>query len=165
MGLRGPAPKPTASKKREGTHRADRAPKNEPTPEIAAPDCPPGVADDPDAKGYWDSLVPQLVAEGLLSRIDSASLEGLCRSYSVAVRADRLLAKGVTHITPWGEQVHPAVAISRNAWTEVRKFASEFGLTPAARSRVNAQPKPKKENTPATFLFGGGKVAGAITPR
>lgn len=166
MGLRGPRPKPTAVKQREGTYRADRAPTHEPKPESEVPPCPAGVRTDKDAKACWDALSTRLEKLGLLSAIDGAALEGLCRSYSVAVKADRALKKGVTLKTMYGIQAHPAVAISRLAWAEVRKFASEFGLTPAARTRVNAPAKKAETDEAEAFLFGGanGKVAGAIRP-
>lgn len=163
MGLRGPRPKPTAVKTREGTYRADRAPAHEPQPDAEIPPCPAGVSGDKDALACWDSLASRLLALGLLSSIDGAALEGLCRSYAVAVKADRDLKKGVTLKTMYGIQAHPAVAISRLAWAEVRKFASEFGLTPAARTRVNAPAKKAETDDAESFLFGG-KVAGAIRP-
>lgn len=166
MGLRGPRPKPTATKKREGTYRSDRVASNEPTPTVGIPPCPPGVKGNKDAKRCWDAITPRLEELRLLTHVDVLALEGLCRSYAVAVAADREIKKGVVVKTMYGLQQNPAISISRLAWTEVRKFACEFGLTPAARTRVSAPEKPPAEDEVEAFLFGGaqGKVAGAIRP-
>lgn len=159
MGRRGPAAKPTVLKEREGTARADRAPKHEAQPTLGVPDCPSGVSRDKDAKRCWDVLAPQLQKLNLVALTDGAVLEGLCRSYSVAVQADRVIkSKGVVIKTPYGLQQNPAISISRLAWAEVRKFASEFGLSPAARTRVNAPPADPVKDTAEDFLFGGAVV-------
>lgn len=162
MGLRGPAAKPTALKEREGTARRDRTPQNEPKPTVGVPSCPTGVAKDKDAKRCWDLLAPQLEVLGLLTLVDGVDLEGLCRSYSVAVKADRQIqSKGVVIKTPYGLQQNPAISISRLAWAEVRKFAAEFGLSPASRSRVNGPSKVPQKDAAEDFLFGG-QVVGRI---
>lgn len=168
MGRRGPPAKPTAQKRREGTYRKDRAPTREPAPTAGVPPCPPGISTDLDARGCWERLVPELTRLKLLTLLDGPALEGLCRAYAVAVKADRKLRQhGVIVKTPWGLQQNPAVTISRSAWAEVRRFAAEFGLSPAARSRVSV-PKGSEADPAEQFLFpgmGDGKVVGTIGPR
>jgi P27 family predicted phage terminase small subunit len=46
-----------------------------------------------------------------------------------------------TYIGPNGAIcTHPAVRLSKDAASRIKQFASEFGLTPAARSRVPDPP-------------------------
>ena len=53
------------------------------------------------------------------------------------MRADRALSRGaLTMNAKQGVIPRPEVAIARTAWAEARRFAQEFGLTPASRSRV-----------------------------
>lgn len=154
MGKRGPRPKPTALKLLEGTFRPDRAAANEPMPAPGIPRCPKSL--DRDGKRAWDAVVPELQKLGLLTIIDGAVLEGYAQAYSKAVKADRAIKKhGLIVKTPWGLQTNPAVAVSRNEWAAVRKFAAEFGLTPSARSRINAQPPAPPADSTKDFLFGG----------
>ena len=37
------------------------------------------------------------------------------------------------------QKAHPAIAISRSAWSQVRSFCSEFGLSPVSRQRLAAE--------------------------
>lgn len=171
MGRRGPPVKPTATKKREGTYRADRAPKREPKAPKGSPTIPPTIARDKIARECWRRLVPVLLRMRVLTRADSVTLEGLCRSYSTAVRADdELLEKGMFIDTEYGRRASPAVSVGRHAWAEVRRFALEFGLSPAARTRVEAEADdsadtPDQVDAGEGFLFGGGQVVGSIGSR
>jgi P27 family predicted phage terminase small subunit len=165
MGRRGPAAKPTVLKEREGTVRPSRAPQHEPQPSRGVPACPKGVAGDADAKHCWNVLAPHLANLRLITQVDGLDFEGLCRAYSVAVKADRIISSkgkkgGVLVKAQYGDgwQANPAISISRLAWAEVRKFAAEFGLSPAARTRVNAPPADPVKDEAEDFLFGGAVV-------
>lgn len=169
MGRRGPKPKPSSLKKLEGTYRPDRAPANEVQPEKAKSiACPPSIAGDDDAKRLWEDLAPRLDRLGLFTELDTPALEGLCMAYSKATQADRAVKEyGVVTKSEFGIRGNPAVAMSRSAWAEVRRFAAEFGMSPQARTRVEAEPdrarSPDQETTvdrSEDFLFG--KVVGQI---
>lgn len=141
--------KPTPLKIVEGTARADRLNPNEPKPPVSIPSCPSGLS--AGAKAEWRRIAPALEDMGLLSQIDRAALAGYCELYARWQKAEREIQKpaakggGEVVTTPNGSlQVSPWVSISRAALSEMRKFASEFGLTPASRSKVSAEP-PKKE--------------------
>lgn len=136
MGLRGPAAKPRKLKLLDGTYRPDRdAGMPDPEPIAKVPKPPAWLP--ADGKREWKRVAAQLVKLGVLTDPDLAALEGYCGSYARAVRADRALAKGgLTMRTPQGLIPRPEVAIARTAWAEARRFAQEFGLTPASRTRV-----------------------------
>lgn len=157
MGARGPAAKPTALKVIEGTFRKDRAPKNEAKPAVKAPSCPRWLHRE--AKREWRRIVPELLTLGLLSQIDRAALAAYCEAYAEWWEADRTIreeGRYQTFITKTGSeyrQVHPAVGVKNNAIDRMRRFASEFGMTPAARTRVEAAERDEKPKDPAERFF------------
>ena len=51
------------------------------------------------------------------------------------------------------KRAHPAVSIRNDAARRAQSLMSEFGLTPAARSRVNVEAPAKKEENPAAKFF------------
>jgi P27 family predicted phage terminase small subunit len=164
----GRPPKPTALKRLTGTLKRSRVKKREPTPVTGAPDCPESLRGDDVARAHWHLIVPQLAKLKLLARIDSSALEGYCRAYSMAVAADREVDDGGILVqTLSGLKANPAIAVSFRAWAEVRHFATEFGLTPASRSRISVGdglPKDDEDNA-EEFLFGAqSKVVGSISP-
>jgi P27 family predicted phage terminase small subunit len=152
VGRRGPKPKPTALKKREGTFRKDRAPANEFAPTPGTPKCPDYL--DAIARGEWNRVVPELVAKNVLTIIDGAVLEGFCVAYSSAVKFQKDADKKPIVKTPFGPKVNPSEAVARKWWALARQLGAELGLTPAARTRVSMEkPKPPEDKTEA-FLFG-----------
>lgn len=169
MGRRGPKAKPSALKKQEGTYRPDRAPAHEPHAPPGEPEMPEAVARDPLARACWERTVPLLLRMRVLSVADWMALEGLALAYATARRADdAVLEHGMLWPTEHGHKLNPAVSVRRLVWAELRKFAAEFGLTPAARTRIEAEdpgdagrgaerPATAPEST-EEFLFGGGVV-------
>lgn len=142
----GRPPKPTAVLRLTGTYRKDRHARRgkEPQPSKPARVPPPPVYLDDVGKQEWSRVARELHGLGLLTVLDMASLAGYCASFARARAAEETLkAKGTTYCTPQGiEMPRPEVAIAKNAWTEVRKFGAEFGLTPSARVRVKAPDAP-----------------------
>ena len=154
MGRPGQPRKPTALHKLQGTYRADRALPNEVKP---PPGCPkPPVTLDAEGMRAWAYLSPQLEPLGLLTKVDGYALAGLCRSVSVAVAADAILAKDGLMVPGRFDLMteHPMVKVSKTAWAEVRAFCTEFGLSPAARTRIGAPTKGKSDDA-ENFFFGG----------
>lgn len=141
MAKRGPPPKPTALKIAEGNPGKRPLPENEVKPPTAVPPCPEYMTGD--ARKFWKHLVNELYRNQLMTALDVAALEGLCVHWERARKADAILRKpvdkggGFTYITTQGNVVQrPEVTISRASWEVVRKFSAEFGLTPAARTRI-----------------------------
>ncbi|MBX9877620.1 MAG: phage terminase small subunit P27 family [Candidatus Obscuribacterales bacterium] len=136
MGRRGPAPKPTALKEAEGNPGKRPLNKREPKPDLALPKCPDFLSDL--AKKEWDRVVGQLFRNRLMTDLDAMNLAGMCQALKRAVAADKILEKsGYTMTTMQGNEIQrPEVSISRNSWAEYRKFAVEFGMSPASRSRI-----------------------------
>lgn len=144
MGKRGPAPKPSKLKLLQGTHRPDRAPANEPDPEVEAPSCPTWLHRE--AKREWRRIVPELVRLGLVAEVDRAALAAYCQAYATWWRMERDIDEhGDVQISARSglESARPQVAMRDKALETMRKFLVEFGLTPSSRTRVSAAEKPK----------------------
>ncbi len=142
MGKRGPPPKPSALKQLQGTHRPDRAARNE----VVAP---PGVPRRPDdlpetAAAKWDELVPLLLERGTLSLEDGAILETHCRAYAQMLAYQGQAEKKPIIKTPYGPKVNPAAGEARKWMAIVTQTGDRLGANASARSRVGAEPKASK---------------------
>jgi P27 family predicted phage terminase small subunit len=92
------------------------------------------------AKKEWLRIAPELAALGLLARIDRSGLAIYCESYARWIGAIVHMQKyGVVIKSPSGYPIQsPYVGIANKAGEQVRLMLAEFGMTPAARSRVHA---------------------------
>ena len=83
--------------------------------------------------------MPLLRRARLLDAVDSLMLENLCVQVDLAARARDLIATEGTITLGSKKQVirHPAVAMLNEAMTMQRQLAEQFGLTPAARARLD----------------------------
>lgn len=147
----GPAPAPTKLKELRGNPGKRVLNANEPQPRVAKVTCPrwlPLVA-----KREWRRVAPELVRLGLLTVADRAALAAYCEAWAEAIMAHETLQRdGYTFTTAKGYTgVHPMVAIKNKALLRMRAFASEFGLTPSARSRLSVEP-PKAADPFDAFL-------------
>lgn len=110
--MKGRKPKPLALKIASGTPAVHAARNDAP--------YPPGSTEPPDnleghALAYWHEMAPQLAAAGLLAERERGALMALCLVYA-KVREDPNL----------------------NNIDCYRRMLNEFGLTPAARPKVQA---------------------------
>jgi P27 family predicted phage terminase small subunit len=146
---RGRKPKPTAIKILEGN--PGKRPLNdlEPQPNSECPECPDWLTDE--AKEEWHRIAPELHKIGVLTYIDMAALAGYCESFAQWRRAVEYLKKNGDMLIMYNEdgsikyqQQAPHVAIASNALKHMRAFASEFGLTPASRSKLSVKPQADK---------------------
>lgn len=137
----GRPPIPTQLKVVSGTLRKHRL-RNEVQPEAEIPPCPAHLS--AEAKKEWRSISRQLLTLGLLTRIDKAALAGYCQAWGNWVEATAELQKGKVITAPSGyPMLSPWWSIANKANEQMRVYLTEFGLTPASRSRINAAP-PKK---------------------
>lgn len=147
MGRRGPPPKPTALKvvcnidhAHTSTCYSDRkAPnKNEPKPKkVVSLDPPDHIC--MESKRQWKKLVPQLIELGIVTEIDYQALVLMFEAdHNMRAAWDRIEETGsFSYETEKGyECVYPEVSIWKQNAELKRKMLSEFGLTPAARSRI-----------------------------
>ena len=115
-------------------------------PAHGAPACPAYL--DAVAREEWARVVPQLAELGVLTKVDGGALEGYCAAYSQAVAFQKKAAAKPMVTTPWGPKPNPAAGEARKAWSLVKQFAGEFGLTPSARTRVSGPAGKKPAGEP-----------------
>jgi P27 family predicted phage terminase small subunit len=139
MGYRGPTPKPTALKRAEGNRGKRALNSREPQPRGSVPRCPEHL--DERAKKEWKRLVPVLRRMRVLTEADWMSLANLCQTWSTLVKAqEKLTEMGILYKSPSGYVMQsPLLAIVNQCVDTITKLSREFGLTPAARTRVLAQ--------------------------
>ena len=146
MGKRGPARKPTALKKLQGTYRPGRDSRNEPKPE--------GHAEPPDfltkeARIEWDRLAPELEAIGLLTVVDMA----IFSVYTQAWSDYRALTVQLNSMASWTWQSEkgyrqqvPEISMRRECWTRLKEAGAKLGLDPSSRSGLDVAPKENRKN-------------------
>jgi P27 family predicted phage terminase small subunit len=168
--VRGRKPKPTALKLLQGNPGKRSLNGREPRPEVVAPDRPDWLS--PAAAAEWERVVPELLALGLLTRLDRAALCAYCQAYAELQRATEMIeAEGLIldvevfnragDVTGTVRKPHPAVRLQRDAFHRVKAFLCEFGLTPSSRTRLRT-PEAPAESDPIAELMrrakGNGKA-------
>lgn len=112
-----------------------------------------------EAKRLWDNLSPILLKMGVLSDADKLTFERLCECYSeIQELQEQIRISGRTFETKSTDgdktiKANPAVAMLADADRRFKSYLVEFGLTPAARSKVQMNEHGKKDN-PADKFFG-----------
>lgn len=100
------------------------------------------------AADEWWITAPELHRLGLLTKVDVPALAAYCHAFGQWRMAAEALAKmqsndpvmnGMIIKTKYGDAaVNPLVSIARKHAADVIRYASEFGLTPVARTRLAA---------------------------
>lgn len=110
---------------------------DEPRPEPTIPECPPELSDP--AKHEWQRLVTELSKLNMLTDLDRNALAAYCSAYALWVEAMEAIQKyGLMVKSPSGYPIQsPYVAIANRQCEIMMRYASEFGLTPASRSRIS----------------------------
>ena len=155
MAQKGRKPKPTAMKQLEGNPGKRKLNSNEPQPERTAPECPDWLSEE--AKAEWHRLADVMEAMGILTEIDMAAFAGYCQSYARWKEAEEFITRhGAIVKTPSGywQQV-PQVSIAQQYLKDMHKFAEQFGLTPASRSRIVADLQKNEYIDEMDKLLGG----------
>ncbi len=161
MGLRGPPPTPTALLElRNSSLVTKRRQQTEAKGRPGRPRCPNWL--DKIAKAAWRQLVPQLEAMGVLTLIDANALARYCRLWSRWRQAEAFLdQKGPVYplkdergkikcVMPW-----PQVAIASKLAQQLTRLEQEFGMTPAARTRIQVSVGDAGDDEFEAFLRSG----------
>lgn len=148
--MRGRKPKPTSLHLLNG-NPSKKTLKNtgEPLPLPIVPACPTWLK--PEGKKLWKGLVPELERMNILTMVDGGALSAACQSWAVYLECERFFKQkdedtgkvngrtyqytnklGFTNVLP-----RPEVAIGQRALADYKGFITEFGLTPASRTRIN----------------------------
>jgi P27 family predicted phage terminase small subunit len=129
--------KPTKLKVIQGTFRKDRAPANEPKPRPIAPSMPADLSGR--ARTLWKRLKSKLEKLELLTELDGPMFTTMCEAWARWYDA-RARLRGVLR----SQTKVKDLALIRKAELSVeraehsfRLLANEFGLSPAARARLD----------------------------
>ena len=115
-------------------------------PKVEIPACPAHLG--AEARAEWKRLTPHLKQLGLITQIDRAALAAYCAAWGDFVwaekrikelnRADENRERGRIWATPSGyKQISVPLQIRNRSLELLAKFLSDFGMSPAARSRVS----------------------------
>jgi P27 family predicted phage terminase small subunit len=142
--MRGRRPKPTRLKVLTGNPGKRPLNTNEPRPEAAIPDCPEELG--AVAHREWDRLVGELSVLRILTNLDRAALAAYCGAYAMWAEATEAIQKYGTMVkSPSGYPVQsPYVSIANRQAEIMMRIASEFGFTPASRSRISTPPADER---------------------
>jgi P27 family predicted phage terminase small subunit len=138
--------KPTALKKLTGNPGKRPLNDNEPKFEGKAK-CPRHL--DNEARREWRRVSTELERLGLLTSADRAMLTAYCQCWSHSMRAEKDIQRygqlvaiekqdkeGKFHVLELRK--NPAVTTLRDMLQQMRQYATEFGLSPSSRSKVQA---------------------------
>ena len=132
---RGRAPRPTKLKILQGEPNKDRINENEPDAPKGRPPMPRGL--DAIGKKAWVGLCESLEALDILSVVDGPAIEVYAQTYSGYHVARKHVEKYGQVITENGYMKrNPACAEMHQHKGELLRLLTEFGLTPASRSRL-----------------------------
>jgi P27 family predicted phage terminase small subunit len=144
MGGRGSGRIPMTSKVKavRGNPGKRKPNRREPRPRAGMPDMPADLKGA--ARQEWNRLTPVLEKMGVLTTADGAALAAYCKLHALALQADAAIRKYGIVIAKVDEvgvstlKKNPAVSIFNECNRLIRSFLQEFGLTPAARTKVAA---------------------------
>jgi P27 family predicted phage terminase small subunit len=161
---RGRPPKPVEQRRLEGGSTVSHRPLPEPLLVAGRPELqkfaepPPGLPED--AKEFWADSVVKLAEVGVLDLVDTPALEMLATQYARVLQARRVIAaKGLFALGSVGQvREAPWVRLERDAMAAFMRMASEFALTPVARTRLGlAQLHGKAMAKELEDAIGGGQ--------
>jgi len=138
--MKGRKPVPTRIKELRGTTRPSRT--NPAEAEFRVPyrmlTAPAHLA--PEAKKVWRDVGRMLLVAGLFSVVDKFALGMFCTAAGRWIQAEETIQKTgpVLRSDKGNFYQNPWLAVSNRAWDQMKSMLSEFGLSPAERTRVQA---------------------------
>ena len=140
--MRGRRPIPTSLKVMNGNPGKRPLNENEPQPKTERPSCPPELSKL--ARKEWKRILPMLEELRIVAQIDRSALAAYCQSFARWIEAEEKITETSLVIkTKSGNVIeNPYYSIAKRERELMHKFLVEFGMTPAARSRINL-PAPR----------------------
>ncbi len=135
-GRSGRKPSPTSLKLLHGNPGRRPLNDNEPRPAPRLPSAPSHLS--PEAKKEWRRSGRMLLQLGVMTEADRTALALYCQAYGRWVEAEDALRRyGFMVKSPSGFPMQsPYLAVANKAMEQLRSLLSEFGLTPASRTKV-----------------------------
>lgn len=145
MGLRGPAPVPTAILAARGSPEV-RGRQGEPRAAVECPTCPGFLSKE--AKLEWGRQVKELERIGVIAKLDRSMLAAYCEAWAEFAALSGVIDKRVKN---GGEAAYTAlitegvVNAKNRAVERMSKIALQFGFSPSARTRIRTADPPQEE--------------------
>ena len=146
---------PTAIKKLEGEPNKARMREHEPDPAREYRDPPDDMM--PLAVAKWEELGPKLYKLGLLTEIDYDAFRSLCMMFAKYREAEDAATLGVVTTKSGYIQQNPMINVAIKYFEKYHRLMVDFGMTPAARSKIDATPGGG-ESTPIEELLSGPRL-------
>lgn len=164
--MRGRTPTPTNLKLLKGN--PGKRPINFSTfsPVSSIPRCPATLKGE--ARKEWKRITQELHQYHMIAEVDRGLLAMLCTAWGRFIQAEEMIEKataaggnGLFVKTPNGFPVQsPWVAVSNKAIETYKSLCAEFGLSPAARTRV--APQTSQMALPGLEVVGGTASLGSL---
>ena len=151
--MAGRRPKPTHLRVLQGNPGKRPLNVNEPKPKVEQLTPPEHL--NAIALSEWNRVSEELSRLGLLTTVDRAAFAAYCTVYARWVDAEEGLKKtGPVVRAPSGyPMISPYYTVANQSLQLMRSYLIEFGLTPAARSRISIGPR-QQDDPVEDFLFG-----------
>lgn len=150
--MAGRRPKPTALKKLAGN--PGRRPLNENEPkfrELRGAEPPIWMGEL--ATTMWETVVPELVRNKVLTIADLHNVESFCMAYQRWREAEEdINANGLVIHTEKSVIKNPSVTIVNEAKKQMLQYGSVLGLDPSSRTRLTGAAKDSKPSNPFADL-------------
>jgi P27 family predicted phage terminase small subunit len=153
--MRGRKPVPTHLKIIRGNPGKRPLPENEPQPEFGA-EMPAWLSDV--AKEHWPAIATQLEEIGLLTKLDAPALAIYCEAFVQWKSANDIVIKHgpiVKHPKTGYPMRSPYLRVAKDAFDQMIKMMSEFGMTPTSRARVTTTKKKQEKSRLRAVLDAG----------
>ena len=149
----GRPPKPTALKELAGNPGKRPLNHNEPKPKVIIPTCPTWLT--AEGKREYKRQAKMLVNLRVMTEADRMALASYASEYSKWREAEDILAvEGSVLISEkGGRYLNPMWSVANTHFKNMLKLMQEFGLTPASRTRIEAQPEEEQQQSLADKLF------------
>lgn len=153
VGGRGRKPKPTKLRALNGNAGKRPLNNNEPKFSEIVDIEPPAWLPDL-AVEMWQRVVPELLANKILTLVDIHNVEAFCLAYARWRDAESHVSEnGVVINTPMGGMVkNPALTVVNEAKKQMIQFGSLLGLDPSSRSRLTGSVANDKPTNPFADL-------------
>lgn len=134
-----------------GKHKLEERLASVPKGGRGLPDCPRHLSGR--ARFAWNLLRSELETMELDAKVDALALEALCANYATSVRAhlkiqkqgevieDPIVSRDTGKIIGYRAKKNPWLPIREHAHRLLLSFASEFGISPASRTRLSVAPR------------------------
>lgn len=147
--MAGRKPKPTEIKLLEGSRIRPKE-RRAPRPKTSSPGMPQRLKADKIAAAKWAELLPLITSMQVMTDQDVEALATLCEVHSAAQTCLlELRASGpVLRTDLGGVKPNPAGSLYRGLISQQLSIMSEFGLTPAARCKLDTKQETQNEENP-----------------